>query len=168
MTPYASLQEAETYFATRLHSGKWSTFPPTERTAALVTATRHIDRLAYAGEKNASYVFRTNNPQACDSEINDAGAAQELQFPRGSDTVVPNDIKVACMEIAFDLIDGKSVELEFENVAVVSQGFSSVRKTKDSSIAQEHLLSGIVSVQAWFHLRPYLRDPNDFTLRRVS
>lgn len=172
MTPYADRAYAATYFATRLHSGSWNTFPPAERDAALVTATRQIDRLNLVGEKNASYLVRSsitgNVTDEQELAIMEAGMTQELQFPRGSDTVVPDDIKIACCEIAFELIHGKNAQTERENLATVSQGFAAVRKTMDRSYNQEHLLAGIVSAEAWDYLRPYLRESNTFRISRVS
>jgi hypothetical protein len=171
MTPYADRQYAETYFLTRLHSGSWFGFSAQDRDAALVTATRQIDRLNFAGEKNAAYVARESyGDQLCYDEaaIATAGAEQETQFPRGSDTVVPDDIKIACCEIAFELLNGKDPQIEYENLATVSQGIASARKTLDRSFVQEHIAAGIVSVLAWNYLSPYLRDVKDFKIIRVS
>ncbi len=174
MAQYATLQEAADYLATRLHSGSWNTYPPGERNAALITASRAISRLSFAGEKAAAYDYRqTAGFDGCltaeqEAEVNSAGADQELEFPRGTDSEIPEDIKIACIEEAFDLIGGKDPQTEFENLATVSQGFASVRVTLDRSYNQDHLLNGLVSLRAWNYLRPYLREPNDFKLRRVS
>lgn len=172
MTPYADRAYAATYFATRLHSGSWNTFNAGDRDSALVTATRHIDRLNFVGEKAASFALRDTIIGCVSAEqeraILDAGLAQELQFPRGTDTSVPVDIKIACCEIAFELINGKDPQSELENLATVSQGFASVRKTLDRSYNHEHLLAGIVSVLAWDYLRPYLREPQNIKISRVS
>lgn len=172
MSQYATLEEAQDYFGTRLHSASWDTFTPSDRNAALITATRQIDRLNFVGEKHLAFVHRQSlddciTPEQ-EKEIAEAGLAQELQFPRGSDEVIPEDIKFACMEIAFELINGKDPQKELENLTIVSQGFSSVRNTQDRSFVHEHLNAGIVSAQAWRYLRPYLRDDHDFKISRVS
>jgi hypothetical protein len=174
MAQYATLQEAAEYLATRLHSGAWNTYPASDRTAALITASKAISRLSFAGEKNAAYEYRqTAGFTGCitaeqEAEVQAAGATQELEFPRGGDTEIPEDIKIACIEEAFDLLSGKDPQTEFENLATVSQGFASVRVTLDRSYNQDHLLNGLVSLRAWNYLRPYLREPSDFKLRRVS
>lgn len=145
---YADREYAETYFNSRLHSSGWHGYSASDRDAALATATRYIDRLNFGGCK--------------------ADEDQELQFPRGTDTEVPSDIKIACCEIAFEmLVAGRDPQLEFESLRNVSQGFSSVRKTVDGSYNHEHLAAGIVSMQAWNYLRPYLRTTSDVSVIRV-
>ena len=52
-----------------------------------------------------------------------AEGSQELEFPRGADTEVPEAIRRACYEIAHTLLDGKDPELELENLGIVSQGY---------------------------------------------
>lgn len=168
MAQYATLQEAEEYFSTRLHSRLWETSAPADRTAALVTATRQIDRLNFTGLKNAAWAARQANCDATDLEIITAGAAQELEFPRGRDTAVPNDIKIACMEIAYNLLDGRDPQEELEALTVTSQGFSSVRNNNNRDFLQEHLQAGIVSTLAWAYLRPYLREEKSIKVSRVS
>ena len=170
---YGTLQGAQDYFTERLHSELWDTVGLDDRTKALKTATRRIDRLAYVGEKNAAAVQRLTadepkNPT--DAEIlliNAAGETQELEFPRGTDTVVPTDIENACYEFAFSLIDGRDPDQELEDLATISQGYSSVRRTRDRSFVHEHLNAGITSILAWQYLKPYLRDSATFRINRV-
>lgn len=173
MAQYATLADAEEYFPNRLHSDLWDTIPPSDRDAALKTATRQIDRLNFVGEPHTSWVYRQGLSSHCLSaqdikNIQQAGMSQELKFPRGSDTEVPNDLKIACMELAYELVDGRDPQKELENLAIVSQGFSAVRNTLDRSFVHEHLSAGIVSTMAWSYLRPYLRDDQDFKISRVS
>jgi len=144
---YATLGEANAYFQTRLHSGLWIEMPQNEREIALVEATRIIDRLNFNGSK--------------------AAVGQELEFPRGSDSVVPNDIKIASYEIAFSILDGVDAEVELKNLSIVSQGYASVRTTYDRSLAVEHYSVGIPSSRAWQLLRPFVRDINSVRLSRV-
>lgn len=150
MGQYATIQEASAYFATRLHSGLWGATNPTDKNASLISATRIIDRLNYMGDKH------------------DLETPQELEFPRGTDTVVPSDIKIACYEIAFALLDGVDPEMETDNLAVVSEGYSSVRSTYDRNAALPHLAAGVPSMTAWRYLLPYLRDDRSFKMSRVS
>lgn len=165
MAAYATLQEADTYFETRLFGQSWANAASQDRTAALLRATQDMDRLNFAGMKHAAWVVAQTT---CDQDtILEASATQPLQFPRGSDEEVPDDIKTACYEIAFNLLDGKDSELEYEDLPTVSQGYSSVRRTYNRSFTQEHLQHGIVSLLAWRLIKPYLRDGRGVKLCRV-
>lgn len=171
---YGSVSEATTYFSKRLHSEVWDENSLPEKTKALEHATRLIDNLDFVGEKNASYVkreaFLTTTSTLTteqEKEVWEAGEAQENQFPRGSDTVVPKDIEEATYELAISLLEGKDPEIEFENQSVIAEGFSSVRDTKDRSFVQEHINAGIPSLAAWSRLRRYLRGRGGISLSRV-
>ncbi len=148
MSQYATIAEANAYFVTRVRSGLWSTTSTTDKDLALEQATRAIDRLAFVSDKT--------DPN------------QELEFPRGGDDVVPNDIKIATYEIAYAYIDGHEVENDTDDLAVVSQGYSSVRATYDRSIKQPHIASGIPSIVAWRYLLPYLVNTQSFGRNRVN
>ncbi|NJL71454.1 MAG: hypothetical protein HC888_07460 [Candidatus Competibacteraceae bacterium] len=110
-------------------------------------ATRRIDRLRFAGCR-------------ADSE-------QENEFPRGSDTVVPDDIKIACCEIAYALLDGQNPEVDINDLAVSSQGFHGVRNAFEREYHLAHIANGIPSAFAWSYLRPYLRDVSEVKISRV-
>jgi hypothetical protein len=148
MAAYATRTEAQAYFDERLNTDAWDDATEANQTKALAMSTKLIDRLNFVGEKT-------------DED-------QDNQFPRDNDTEVPNDIKNACSEIALALLDGVDPELEFENLAMVSQGYANVRSTYDRSFAQEHIVAGIPSVIAWRYLKPYLRDARAIDLSRVS
>lgn len=173
MSFYGSIGGAQEYFSTRLHSDLWDTVSLEDRQKALHSATRRIDRLSFVGEKHTAYLERQNsddpkNPTESELEaIIAAGATQELKFPRGKDTVVPKDIEIACYEIAFALLDGKDPEKDLEDLATISQGYSSVRRTRDRSFVHEHLNAGIPSHLAWSFLKPYLRDSQNLRVNRV-
>jgi hypothetical protein len=145
---YATEAEAVLYFSGRLNADAWDDADSYERDKALINATRIIDRLNFKGAKTV--------------------ATQVLQFPRDNDTVVPDDIKSACSEIALALLDGVDPELEFENLNMVSQGYANVRSTYDRNLPSEHIAAGIPSVSAWRYLKPYLRDVNAVDVSRVS
>jgi hypothetical protein len=147
-TPYADRTYGNTYFSERINATAWDNASTANQDKALKTATKAMDRLNFAGEKH--------------------DPAQTYQFPRGSDTVVPTDIKDACCELALALLDGADPSIEIENIAAVSQGLSDARTTYDRSFAAPHILAGIPSVQAWHLLLPYLRDPNEVRLIRDS
>lgn len=165
---YGSVSEADTYFATRLYSDAWEDASTEDKTKALATATRHIDRLNFAGYKHTVWAVLDANACADEDDIAAAEVAQALQFPRGSDTEVPEDIEIACYEIAIALLDGVDPEMEAESLGVISQGFASVRTTYDRSWAQNHIQAGIASAAAWRYLKPFLRSGLDFVIKRVN
>ena len=146
---YGDMAEAMSYFAKRLHSQSWDDATSAERESALIQATRIIDAFAFKCDKTVS--------------------TQALEFPRGTDTEVPDDIKIAAFEIAINILDGRDPELELENLAVSSEGFSSVRTTYNrNQVPVEHLVNGVPSATAWRFIRPYLRDSREIKTSRVS
>ena len=147
-TPYISESAATAYFANRLNTDAWDDAEDEDCEKALLMATDAIDRLNFLGEK--------------------ASSVQENQFPRLGDTTVPVDIQEACAEIAMRLLDGVDPELEFENLAMVSQGYANVRSTYDRTNPPEHIVAGIPSVTAWRKIKPYIRDPRGLGLNRVN
>ncbi len=148
LTAYITAIDAQAYFDGRLNTGPWDNATSGDRDKSLSMATTLIDRLNFLGEKT-------------DED-------QDLQFPRDTDTVIPEDIEFACAECALALLDGVDVELEFENLSMISQGYSNVRSTYDRSRPAEHLLAGIPSVLAWRFLKPYIRDIHTVDLDRAS
>ena len=80
---------------------------------------------------------------------------------------IPQDLKDATCELAFALLDGIDPEREFENLSMVSQGYSNIRSTYDRSIRQEHIESGVVSWKAWQLIKPYLDVSTEIKLSRV-
>ena len=101
-------------------------------------------------------------------ELQAADDAQSNEFPRGRDTVVPQNIIVANYEIAFNLLDGKDPEIELENLGISSQGLESVRTTyARSQVPIEHIVNGVPSAAAWRLIAPFLREDMAISLRRV-
>lgn len=169
---YGTVQKANDYFGTRLHSDLWDATSLPDKTKALQQATRLINNLNFAGEKNAAFLVRDALNIICitteqQTTIWEAGLTQADEFPRGSDTVVPVAIEEATYELAFSLLDGVDPEIEFQNQSTISEGFASVRDTKDRSFVQEHIHAGIPSLSAWSRLRRYLRDVGSIQLSRV-
>ena len=148
MSSYATESEAQTYFENRLHTEPWDEATSTNRNKALGQATKIIDRLSFSGDK--------------------ADEDQELQFPRGTDTEIPQDIKDACAEIALALLDGVDPALEFENVFMTSQGYGGIRSSFNREVKPPHVLAGVPSFIAWTYLQPYLRDTLNIELFRTS
>lgn len=169
MTPYGDLTDADEYFANRLHDLAWSGTDVLSHPKALWGATQIIDALNFKGDKHSVWQLLQSNPEATQEQIRAADASQPREFPRGADTEVPNDILIACFEIAYSLLDGKDPELELESLATISQGFSSVRTTYARNQSPNmHTINGVPSYTAWKLLQPFLRDPDSVRLSRVS
>lgn len=186
---YGTLGEAYDYFKNRLHETAWTNADVTDRPKALWAATQIIDTLNFKGYKSTVYTllqslgltaiphsntFLTINGEIASlrptmDQIRAANEAQPLEFPRGSDTDVPEAIRIACYEIAHSLLDGKDPELELENLGVISQGYSSVRTTyQRTQMPIEHLINGVPNATAWRLIRPFLRDGDALKISRIS
>jgi hypothetical protein len=179
---YGSVAEATDYFATRLHEHAWTGAVPTDRSKALLAGTRIIDYLNFKGEKAtvcALLIANSCNANNASSalaegcvttdELQAASLAQPLEFPRGSDTEVPEAIRRACYEIAHSLLDDKDPELELENLGITSHGFVSVRTSYSRShVPIEHLINMVPNAMAWRILKPFINDDDAVKLRRVS
>ena len=148
MAAYATRAEATAYFLGRLNSDVYDDAEEADQTAALTMATTLMDMLNYRGDK--------------------ADSSQSLQFPRGSDTAIPQDIKNACAEIALALLDGVDPELEFENLRMKSQAYGVVKSTFVGTRSPEHTVAGIPSSIAWRFMKPYVRPVTTVDMHRVS
>ncbi len=185
MDIYGSLDEADAYFAGRLHSEAWDESRDSDKTKALLGARRLIDNLNFKGDKHAVWVFHQQvKPPWLDpdfgtfdrqraaqyrQEERDAEASQPLEFPRGGDTVVPEAIRLAEYELAFSLLDGVDPQMELENLSVTAQGYAEVRTHYERNMVPiEHLVNLVPNPLAWSLLKPFLRDEQALRLSRVS
>ncbi|KPK52069.1 MAG: hypothetical protein AMS22_09840 [Thiotrichales bacterium SG8_50] len=165
---YGTITEANEYFSYRLHEEAWSDASTADREKALIRATAIIDALNFKGQKATVY-DEENYGEGYEEDLRAAQVSQELEFPRDEDTDVPHEIKVACWEIAYNLLDGVDPDLELENLGVVSQGIASVRTTYNRNHTQiEHLMNGVPSAAAWRYLRPFLRSSEDVRVSRAD
>lgn len=160
---YGTLTEANTYFSERLHSTSWVDAAALDKPKALNQARIAIDNLNFKGVKSTVYDIMYDssgnlvNPQPSETLIIAASATQSLEYPRGSDSSVPEQIKQAQWEIAIMLLDGADPDSEFETLRVKRQSYSSVGTTyTDDDSSAEYIVNGIVSPTAWRLLKPYL------------
>lgn len=178
---YGTLQDAEDYFNNRLHEFAWSKAKPVDRPKALIAATRIIDTLNFKGNKATVHALLVANSCCLDvydavksncvtqQQVQDASLQQNLQFPRGEDTEVPDAIVCACFEIAHSVLDGKDPEIELENLGVVSQNFASVRTMFNrNQVPIDHLINYVPNALAWRWLKPFLRDEDAIKIIRVN
>lgn len=135
ITAYVTTEEAETYFAGRLHVDPWTEAGDSDKQVALTMATRAIDRLQLRGRK--------------------ADPEQGLAFPRHPNADVPMAVKDACCEEALALLErGKSQRKVLQAEGVVSVTVGSVSETYaggGSAVAR-----GLLSLEACELLRPWL------------
>jgi hypothetical protein len=145
---YGTVQEADRYFGVLLHGELWDRSTPIRKYRALVSATKQIDTLRFAGRK-------TDDDQA-------------LEFPRYGNTEVPLAIRQAAYEEALSLLRGVDPTTEYDNLFVRSRGFGSLRTDYEPQNPPEHKKAGVTSLRAWQMLIPYLKPALDLKLRRES
>lgn len=168
-TFYGTLDEADAYFANRLHETAWTEASANDRRKAILAARGIIDALNYKGNKASVYTLLLANPSATQEQVRAAEATQALEFPRGADAAVPEAIRVASYEIAYALLDGKDPELELENLAVNAMGYGAVKTSYErSQLPIEHIINLVPSSAAWRLLKPFLRDSDALKLSRLS
>ena len=87
---YVSLEDAENYAAAMLNATAWDDATDNQKSVALVTATRTLDRQQWKGTK--------------EDEDN------ALEFPRAGTDAIPQGIADATVELAVALLGGSSAE----------------------------------------------------------
>lgn len=135
---YATLFEAETYFATYYDTESWVAATNDKKQQLLNKSKRILDSLNFDPEKIEDFA---------------------------SDYA--EDVKSACIEIAIVLIDVDPDEAR-EQLNVTSEAISSVRTSYDRSSQPVHILAGVPSYTAWRLICPYLKDPRTVHLARVT
>lgn len=129
---YISIEEANEYFAGRLHAERWYETDNITKEAALKQATRAIDRQLLKGRKT--------NPE------------QELAFPRYPDTEVPEAVKEACCEEALAILEsGNSQRRKLQQEGVQSFSLGNMSETFVAGAGK-----GLLSQEAKELLRPWL------------
>ena len=116
---YVTVEEADSYFLERLHSGAWVT--STVKEAALITASRLLDwELVFSGSK--------------------ALDAQAMQFPRSDlvlndgtevlSTIIPREIKFATFELAlFSLSADRTADNPLAGIEMAKAGPLAIKAT---------------------------------------
>lgn len=133
MPAYATTEEANTYFASRLHAEAWTQASTCDKQKALDMATRAINRTPLKGVK-ASY-------------------DQANQFPRYPDTEVPQAVKDACCEEALAILErGNSQRRKLQQEGVASFSVGGLTETFVASARG----GGLISQEAKELLRPWL------------
>lgn len=163
------LAEATEYFSHRLHETAWSDATDTDREKALIAARGIIDALNYKGNKASVHALLLATPSASQEQIQAAEASQPLEFPRGADTSVPAEVRIAGYEIGYALLDGKDPEVELESLAISAMSYGAVKTSYErSQLPIEHVINMVPSSVAWRLLKPFLRDADALKLSRTS
>jgi len=165
MSNYGTVNAANAFFDSRLHSWDWEQAIVADRLRALVQATEYIEQFDYVGEK---YAVNALGEDATDEEKRVARLSQPLEFPRGDVNEVPIEIEHACYLIAKALLSGRDPDMDLESLATKSTAYGDVRTAynRDGN-TMEHLAHLIPSPQAWNLLKPFLRYRNRFDTSKV-
>lgn len=172
---YGTINEANTYFGERLYTDAWDQASADNRIKALKQATRVIDSLNYKGVKAAVYDILYDadgdrvSPEPTEDQIITADQSQELEFPRGKDASVPEEIEWATYELAFALLEGFNPDTAADELRVIKQSYASVGTTyAEDDISMEYLLYGIPNGTVWRWIKPRLVDDRSIKIRRVN
>lgn len=117
---YATVAEADAYFAKRYNNSTWTALTEAQKERALVTATDQIDRLIYRYSKYGS-------------DVESASDYQRLEFPRSytvdsnGAAIIPLEVKRATYEqawfvVSYDTETEKRAALQAQGVTAFSTG----------------------------------------------
>mgnify|MGYP001328116703 CR=1 FL=1 len=129
---YCTIEEANEYFAERLHAEVWEQADESTKGKALKQATRAIDRQPLKGRK--------------------ATDEQELAFPRHPDAEIPEAVKEACCEEALAILEsGNSQRRRLQQEGVQSFTLGNMSESYVAGAGK-----GLLSQEAKELLRPWL------------
>ena len=175
MAFYGTLNDANTFFASRLWTYDWDNASVADRNKALQHATDLIDQFDYVGQKyTVAVLYGTDSSplSPTDAEIRAAELSQPLEFPRGEDadasSTIPNEIKYANYHIAKALLT-RDPEADLEALATKKSQYGDVRTeyNRDGNHL-DHIQHMIPSPQAWNLLKPFLRRRMTFDVNRAN
>lgn len=145
---YGSIEKADNYFASVLHGQKWEYLDRSLKAKALVSATKLIEQLNFAGTPTVP--------------------SQPLSFPRGTDTLVPVAIEEATYELALALLKGIDPDTERDNLSMTVQGYGTVKAEYNRASPPPYIVSGIPSPTAWHKLLPFLEERRAVRITRTD
>lgn len=138
---YGTVSGGDTFFSNRIGGDPWDNATEANKLASLKQATQIIERFNFLGEKNES--------------------SQTLSFPRKNSTTVPTGIEYATYLIAEKLLDEVTIEGTLEAAGVLKRKILGVETEYSDRLRQDHKLYGVPSAEAFFFIRPFLRNPNE-------
>lgn len=139
---YLTLEEADTYFSTRIGAEPWESKTPLVQTKALNHAERNLSRLAYKG----------------------VAVTTGTIFPRDDQTEVPTRVKEAICEEALALLNNVKNESEIADLHVTSTSAAGYSTTLNDLAERPWIALGLASPIAWNLISPYLINPSSFRI----
>ena len=133
-----TVEEADTYFSTRLRVDAWNQALAANRVKAIFMATEIVDRLVMEEYTSGEYPVD-----------------------------YPIDLKDAVCEITLKLLDGFDIEQAQNDLRIQSEKAGGVVTTYNSE-RKEHIFRGVPSLIAWRLMRAYMDDPSTVRMDRVS
>jgi hypothetical protein len=154
VTPLATVVEGDQHFADRVQTYAWDEATQEQQERALAEATEALNKLRWRGCK-------TSSTQANEWPRDD--------IPNMTDGTTPDDIKRACIEIAYSLLNGDFRDERYEDNFVRRESIGGQGATTyNSQSHQPYLAAGIPSMIGWVYLQKYLARTRDIRLIRVS
>lgn len=155
---YLDVAAANAYFSDRLGAEAWDALTDAQKSQALVTATRRLERLPYVGAKKdqaqALQFPRCYPPTGLPLVPSDSSFDDLLYAGWYCESDVPQAIKDAVCEEALALVSiGKSQRLELQAQGVRSL---SLGRLSESYGPPPKGLGGLLSLEARELLRPYV------------
>lgn len=138
LSSYANASEADDYFKNQcVGRDEWFNVASDKKDASLLQSTRLINNLSFLGKKTDS--------------------TQTNEFPRNGDLIVPQKIKYATFEIAYNLAtDIRDPDIDFARIPIIADDKGSFKVKKDPNLIPHSIIHGIPSEVAWTYLKPYL------------
>lgn len=141
---YGTIEEADAFFAARLHNWDWTNGTEDDKLRALAQATELVDQFDFIDDK--------------------ADPEQELEFPRTGQSEVPVTIRRATYLIAQSLLSGRDPNADLENLALKTEVYAGLRaEYHRKGNPQEHMANLVPNPQAWNLIRPWLRVVKTFS-----
>ncbi len=147
ITSYITPAEALVILAELYNKDVFASSTATEQQQALNSATVAINRLDFTGEKTVS--------------------TQANEFPRDTGVTIPDGIELATALEANMLLDIKDPETEWESEFMTSQTYAGVNSKYDRDTNQSNIVSGIMSIEAYRELQPFLKDYREILMRDI-
>lgn len=148
-TIYGSIQAADSYWARKLDGQRWGNTSHERKLQSLFSATKIIESLNFAGVK--------------------ADEEQPLEFPRDTESSIPEAINEACYEIALALLRGINPDTERDNLFATIRAYGGMRTEYGNRLSiPDYYAAGVPSPRAWDLLLPYMQKIDGVRLERVS
>lgn len=145
---YGSPLGGDIYFSRLMGREEWKSADDETKLQALFEATQHIDRFSFIGAK--------------------ATVAQYLQFPRGLQTTVPLDITYATYEEAYQIMLGRDIEDELNELRIQQRRFDKINTQYMQGVKPSpNVTAGILSSKAWRMIAPYFSRADEIQLVRI-